>query len=134
MTSETGKTENTRTYVVKTDADGSIINIISSLGENIPINNGNWHYQQFLEADESIKTYEVAYEYTFEGRLNAVRTQRNQKLEGTDKYTLSDFPISEEERTAWLTYRQALRDLPETLTEENVDSFEWPTQPDEESD
>ncbi|WP_048148956.1 tail fiber assembly protein [Methanolacinia paynteri] len=123
-----------KAYSIKTDTDRNILSIVSSAGECIPTAEANCDYQQFLEADESVKTYEVAYEYTFEGRLSKVRANRNRKLKETDKYTLSDYPISEEERTAWLNYRQALRDFLATLTEENIDSFEWPTRPDDENE
>ncbi|WP_421908271.1 tail fiber assembly protein [Methanolacinia petrolearia] len=122
--------EDPRTYMVKTDADGNTI-IISSLGEYIPTDEGNSHYRQFLEADEEVKTYEVAYEYTYEGKLEVIRTQRNRKLDESDKYTLSDFPINDAKREEWLAHRQLLRDLPSTLTEENIDIFEWPAKPDD---
>lgn len=122
--------ENPRTYIVKTNGDGNLINIVSSLGEHIPIAEENQHYQQFLEADEFAKTFEVAYEYTFEGKKEVLRMVRNTKLEITDRRALEDYPQTTEERTEWLTYRQALRDLPDTLTKENIDSFEWPKRPD----
>ena len=123
--------ENPRTYKIETDANGNLLRIRSSLGECIPVDPGNSHYQQFLEADDSKKTFETAYEYTFEGKLEVVRTQRNRKLDESDKYTISDFPINDAERREWLAYRQLLREIPSTLTEENIDTFEWPARPDE---
>ena len=123
--------ENSRRYIVGIDPDGNLLRIRSSLGECIPVDPGNSHYQQFLEADDSKKTYETAYEYTFEGKLETIRAQRNQKLEESDKYTISDFPIDDSERGEWLAYRQLLREIPSTLTEENIDNFEWPIRPDE---
>lgn len=45
--------------------------------------------------------------------LNKLRENRDVKLKQTDQYSLPDFPHkSEEVKKAWLTYRQALRDLP----------------------
>ena len=123
--------ENPRIYKVETDANGNLLRIRSSLGECIPVDQGNSHYQQFLEAADSKKTFETAYEYTFKGKLEVVRTQRNRKLEKSDKYTMPDFPIDDTEREEWLAYRQLLRDLPSTMTEENIDTFEWPAKPDE---
>ncbi|WP_421908269.1 tail fiber assembly protein [Methanolacinia petrolearia] len=73
----------------------------------------------------------MAYEFTFEGKLEAVRTQRNRKLEESDKYVLQDFPIDDIEREEWLAYRLLLRDLPSTLIDENINTFEWPARPDE---
>lgn len=44
-----------------------------------------------------------------------VRAVRNQYLEQTDKYlSISDFPITNEEREQYKAYRQYLRDYPET--------------------
>ncbi|ADN36215.1 hypothetical protein Mpet_1456 [Methanolacinia petrolearia DSM 11571] len=120
-----------KTYNIKTNGYGDVISIFSSRGEYIPSDPGNCHYQKFLEAEESAKSYETAYEYTFEGRLEVVRAKRNRKLEESDKYTMPDFPIDDTEREEWLAYRQLLRDLPSTLTEENIDIFEWPMKPNE---
>ena len=43
-----------------------------------------------------------------------MRRIRDGLLKETDKYTVSDFPMSDEERTALTQYRQELRDLPST--------------------
>lgn len=40
-----------------------------------------------------------------------IRRKRNKLLKDSDKYMLADFPISEEQRTKVLEYRQALRDI-----------------------
>ncbi|MET4176078.1 hypothetical protein ABIB99_007194 [Bradyrhizobium sp. LA6.1] len=39
-----------------------------------------------------------------------VRGAVHRELSDTDKFVLPDFPISETERAAWVTYRKALRD------------------------
>lgn len=57
-----------------------------------------------------------------------VRPGRDIKLAETDKYMLSDYPITETQRGQWVAYRQALRDLPETL-ETIVDPIPWPAGP-----
>lgn len=41
------------------------------------------------------------------------RETRNVLLEETDYILMPDYPITEEQREAWIAYRQALRDLPE---------------------
>lgn len=46
-------------------------------------------------------------------KSEALRIERDGKLAETDKYMIPDFPISEEEREQYKTYRQYLRDLPE---------------------
>ena len=42
----------------------------------------------------------------------ALRVERDRLLAASDKYALPDFPQPAAKRTAWLTYRKALRDLP----------------------
>jgi hypothetical protein len=43
-----------------------------------------------------------------------LRKIRDGLLKETDKYAVSDFPMSDDERTAMTQYRQELRDLPTT--------------------
>ena len=45
-------------------------------------------------------------------RAIRLRTARDARLAATDKYLLSDYPISTEDREKIKAYRQALRDLP----------------------
>ena len=49
---------------------------------------------------------------TNEQLLEMLRTVRDARLAATDKYLLSDYPISAEILIAIKAYRQALRDLP----------------------
>ncbi len=50
-----------------------------------------------------------------------LRRWRNLKLSETDKYMLSDYPISVEDKAIIITYRQTLRDLPSTYTGQTLD-------------
>lgn len=65
-----------------------------------------------------------------------LREVRNKKLAACDwRMTVSDRPISTEERDAWALYRQQLRDLPGVLLAmpENSDGLtiiNWPIAPD----
>ena len=69
--------------------------------------------------------------------LEALRTERNDVLEKTDRYALPDFPFASEDlRQAWLDYRQALRDLPANSPNAQIDTatgelvgIEWPIKP-----
>lgn len=68
--------------------------------------------------------------------MKQLREERNKKLLETDKYTsIPDWPhASEEVKQAWITYRQALRDLPSTSTPQldengNLTNVTWPTPP-----
>jgi len=64
-----------------------------------------------------------------------LREERNKKLFNTDCRIVADFPHpSEEVKQAWITYRQALRDLPTTATPEldsngQLTNITWPTPP-----
>ena len=48
-----------------------------------------------------------------EQRKDQVRSVRNQYLEQTDKYMITDYPITEEERELYKQYREYLRTYPE---------------------
>lgn len=61
-----------------------------------------------------------------EQRKEQVRTVRNQYLEQTDKYMITDYPITDEERELYKQYREYLRDytLPENWWESEPQKFE----------
>jgi len=56
--------------------------------------------------------------------LKQLREERNELLMETDYIMVSDYPHTDKQ--AWLDYRQALRDLPQTADLTNV---EYPTKP-----
>jgi hypothetical protein len=60
--------------------------------------------------------------------LSEIRKTRDILLFGSDKYVLTDFPISETKKNEWKVYRQALRDFPSVVDLNNV---VWPTPPSE---
>ena len=67
--------------------------------------------------------------------LKLLREERFFKIMETDKYGLTDYPFtSDEKKQEWLAYRQALRDLPNTQTPQldtngNLTNVTWPTEP-----
>ena len=67
--------------------------------------------------------------------MEKLREERDKKLFDTDYRIVADFPYpSEEVKQTWVTYRQALRDLPSTATpqlDENgfLTNVTWPTPP-----
>jgi hypothetical protein len=68
--------------------------------------------------------------------LSLIRSIRNLLLAQSDKQALPDYPHpNEETRQAWLTYRQALRDMTKNLvlTEDGqsalFSSIVWPNKP-----
>ena len=54
---------------------------------------------------------EIIAEGTNEWQLYQLRKTRNEYLQLTDKYLLSDFPISDEKRYEIIEYRQYLRNF-----------------------
>ena len=62
-----------------------------------------------------------------------IRAIRNQYLEQTDKYMITDYPITDEERELYRQYRTYLRDytLPENWWESNPLKFEECNKPKE---
>lgn len=58
---------------------------------------------------------------------NDIRGKRAILLGRCDWTQTADAPLTNEQKTAWATYRQALRDLPETY--ETPAEVIWPTPP-----
>ena len=69
----------------------------------------------------------VSYDDLSELQVSELRAERNAKLAETDIYMISDYPITTEQKTAWETYRQALRDM--DFSDPN--NITWPTKPTE---
>ena len=64
------------------------------------------------EKDEYYLSLKTTYSYA------ALRSDRNEMLMRSDWTQLPNSGLSEAKRAEWETYRQALRDLPETMTED----------------
>ncbi len=56
-----------------------------------------------------------------------IRAERDQLLRASDFTRLSDAPFSTAKKAQWKTYRQTLRDLPQTY--DNIEDVEWPEAP-----
>jgi len=72
--------------------------------------------------------------------LDLIRIKRNELLNQCDFYLLPDYPITEEKKTEWVTYRQQLRDITRSIDQnllviiENNGELEiggitWPIEP-----
>lgn len=57
----------------------------------------------------------------------AVRIERNCLLAQSDWTQLADAPLTQEQKTAWVAYRQALRDVPTSFS--TPEEVVWPTAP-----
>jgi len=66
----------------------------------------------------------------FDRAIAGLRQRRNVLLSSCDWTVLSDSPLSETEKTAWLEYRQDLRDITEGVTTEaKVKAVVFPDKP-----
>lgn len=83
-----------------------------ALSKNYKVINGKHTYSAFVQSEDSI--------------LENLRTTRNALLINSDWTQLDDSPLSEEEKTEWRNYRQALRDLTGL---DDLTSIVWPAQP-----
>ena len=58
-----------------------------------------------------------------------IRQVRIHLLKGSDWTQMPDSPLSESKKAEWAVYRQALRDMPDTVTVNTVEEIVWPTRP-----
>ncbi len=79
---------------------------------------------------KNLEEYEKTRDYWKE-----LRQIRNYRLSESDWSQLPDAPITEDQKNAWQEYRQALRDLPENITDpkelvNDQNHLSWPQLPD----
>jgi hypothetical protein len=78
-----------------------------------------------MEDGSSLTQAEVEAEIAANGGLIELRSQRNGLLKASDWTQFAD--VSLDNKAAWATYRQALRDLPANTADPANPS--WPTKP-----
>lgn len=95
-----------------------------------PLEGGTWVHAELSEwraiPENVILPYKTEAEL-LEEKSNFVRSQRDQLLAQCDWTMLPDVALSADDQALWMTYRQALRDIPE----QTGFPFEvtWPTKP-----
>ena len=60
-------------------------------------------------------------------RWKIIRNERDKLLKESDYLILADAPITTEKKEEWTTYRQSLRDIPQTFS--NPDDVTYPDKP-----
>ena len=88
----------------------------------VPICPGNIDYEEYLEWAKTNTANAVDSSLTW----NDIRLKRDTLLMSTDWTMISDTSV---DQAAWKTYRQALRDIPETYKDKEPSEVVWPTQP-----
>jgi len=103
----------------------------NSDGACIPSDESNEDYQEYLEwlsneSNQPDAADDIPASST-EMAWNDVRSKRNRLLQECDWIILSDSPLTEQKKGEYLTYRQALRDIPQDYTD--IEDIIWPTKP-----
>ena len=98
----------------KVDDDGNV--------SFVPICEGNIDYEEYLEWAKTNTANAVDSSLTWDD----IRLKRDTLLMSTDWTMISDTSV---DQAAWKTYRQALRDIPETYKDKEPSEVVWPTQP-----
>ncbi len=98
--------------------------IVDQFGEQQVVFNSTIEYVFSLDNEEKQQKEE---EKNLERALSDLRNKRDQLLRETDFTQLEDAPLNNEEKEAYRTYRQELRDLPETT--ENILNPVFPVKP-----
>lgn len=103
--------------------------------------NGNWveNYVardmfQDTTDDDGVTTTKADHEAAYQARLDATiaesnRRTRNELLSESDWTQMNDSPLTNEEKTAWATYRQELRDVSDLAAWPNLATEDWPVSP-----
>ncbi len=79
-------------------------------------------------------TTKAQHEATYQAGLDATtaeghRVTRNKLLADSDWTQINDSPLSNEDKTAWATYRQELRGLTDLDAWPNLADDDWPVEP-----
>jgi len=90
--------------------------------------NGQWFTKFIVGPVFANSDDEAAYRTNIDNQAAAnVRAERSRKLAACDWTVLTDSPLTTAKKTAWKTYRQALRDI--SAAEGFPHTMEWPTEP-----
>jgi hypothetical protein len=94
--------------------DGKLFYLVNDLIQSMPLTKENMEslWSDHWDAD-AISTF---------------REERNSKLFLSDWTQMDSSPLSAEKKAEWASYRQALRDMTDTITSFR-EPFEWPTPP-----
>jgi hypothetical protein len=102
--------------------------------------NGNW-VEKYVARDmftdtteDGVTTTKAEHEAAYQATLDATtaeghRVTRNKLLADTDWTQINDSPLSNEDKTAWATYRQELRGITDLDAWPNLADDDWPVAP-----
>jgi len=83
-----------------------------------------------LTEEEIADIQELQSSTTREARVaQSMRSERNTLLAASDWTQANDSPLTDEAKASWVTYRTALRNLPNHSNWPNLEDSDWPTKP-----
>ena len=83
-----------------------------------------------LTEEEIADIQELQSSTTREARVaQSMRSERNTLLAASDWTQANDSPLTDEAKASWVTYRTALRNLPNHSNWPNLEDADWPTKP-----
>ena len=88
----------------------------------------NMKVQNIGAKQVNLETLEIEHKVITVDVMGYLKTRRGHELMASDWTQGADSPLSDSKKTEWQTYRQELRDLPET-TYTAIDDIVWPTKP-----
>lgn len=95
-----------------------------------------WYWRYAWVKNKPARPNNYYYWDNYEWNLNTealvteMRSLRDYKLGRSDWTQVADSPLSDTDKAAWATYRQALRDVPANNPNiTDLDEVSWPTEP-----
>jgi hypothetical protein len=87
--------------------------------------------QRRISEEQEAERKRLEYMQRPENLAQTIREERDRRLSNSDKYVLIDFPSTEEQKIAWMTYREQLRDMTrlEGFPWNGVEDAPWPVEP-----
>ena len=83
-----------------------------------------------VETTTTKAEHEAVYQATLDAKAAETnRKTRNDLLADSDWTQMNDSPLTNEQKTAWATYRQELRDISDLDAWPNLDDADWPVAP-----
>lgn len=112
-----------RSWAIK-DADDNILNVFEGEANNDFIGQ-TWSNDVLISSVEQLP--DVTIEIDEPSAYDSLREDRNRALVASDWTQFNDSPLSDAKKQEWATYRQHLRDLPNTTVD--PENAIWPTKP-----
>ena len=117
------------------ETDATRIHVNEEISDiNLWIRTHYWKDGAWKTREDKSSTYHTwtdeAWVFNSDKFIKEVRNFRNSKIASSDWTQLSDCKLSDEKKAEWVTYRQALRDVPANNSSvTDIDSVSWPTEP-----